>query len=310
MKVSVALAAFNGERYLKEQLQSVYEQSLTVDEVIICDDCSSDNTVLVAESFIREKNLHGSWHIYKNKENLGYAGNFIRTMNLCHGKYIFLCDQDDIWFHDKVMRMVKVMDDNPGIKLLACDYEPYACTKDAPKLSREIMNRMKNDGSVRHIHLDCKTIFIGSEGCAMSIRRQFFEQIKGYWTYGWAHDEFIWKLSLCEDACYLYHRILFKRRLHSDNVSKRKMHQIEKRIQFLDMLLVSHRQTLEYANMKKLAPDILTMIRNNQESVRLRIELLKNKKWMNIIPLTLRYLKYYSCKRSILVEMLMSVRNK
>ena len=75
MKVSVALAAFNGERYIKEQLQSVYEQSLTVDEVIICDDCSSDNTVLVAESFIREKNLHGSWHIYKNKENLGYAGN-------------------------------------------------------------------------------------------------------------------------------------------------------------------------------------------------------------------------------------------
>lgn len=310
MKVSVALAAYNGERYLREQLQSVYDQSLAVDEVIICDDCSSDHTVQAAQSFIDEKGLNDSWHVYQNKKNLGYAGNFIQAMNLCQGKYIFLCDQDDIWFRDKVMHMVKLMDKNPNIKLLACDYEPYACTRDAPKLSREVMQRMKNDGSVRHIQLDHKTIFIGSEGCAMSIRRQFYEQIKGYWSPGWAHDEFIWKLSLCDDSCYRYHRILFERRLHSDNVSKKKMHQLDKRIQFLEKLMVSHRQTLEYAKMKKLDSDILAMIRKNQESVRLRIELLKYRRWMNIIPLSLMYHKYYSCKRSLVVEMLMSVRNK
>lgn len=308
MKVSIVLTTYNGEEYLYDQMESIYHQTYSIDEVIVCDDGSTDKTVNIVEAFIEQKNLSKTWKLHRNEKNLGYADNFFQGMNLSSGKYVFFSDQDDIWMPEKVEEMVKVMDENLGIQLLSCEYEVYTCTEDAPVLSDKILKQMKNDSSVEKLSLNKKTIFIGSEGCTMCVRQSFFEEIKPFWFSGWAHDEYIWKLSLCKNGCYLYHRNLMKRRLHSNNVSKRKMHTLEKRVDFLEKLEKSHSQTYLYGKKIQLSDDLLGLIDKNRKSVALRVDLLTKRHIMNTVPLLLFYISYYSSKKSLLVEGVMSLK--
>ena len=106
--ISVAVTTYNGEKYIEEQLQSICEQTLSVDEIIIVDDCSTDNTVDIVENFIL-RNEEKRIHLLVNKKNLGYTKNFYKAISMTHGDYIFLSDQDDIWKTNKVERMIDVM---------------------------------------------------------------------------------------------------------------------------------------------------------------------------------------------------------
>ncbi|MBQ7733225.1 MAG: glycosyltransferase [Synergistaceae bacterium] len=74
-KVSVIMASFNGIKYIGEQLDSIRTQSRTPDEVIICDDCSSDGTFEFCKDYISRYNLSG-WRVFQNEKNLGFAKNF------------------------------------------------------------------------------------------------------------------------------------------------------------------------------------------------------------------------------------------
>lgn len=97
IRTSVAMATYNGAEYVVEQLESIRTQSMPVDEVIIHDDRSTDDTVA-----IRGKIYQGTW-TGKNLEGIaeseesGYAANFIGAVKETEGEYIFFCDQDDIW---------------------------------------------------------------------------------------------------------------------------------------------------------------------------------------------------------------------
>jgi len=100
MKTSVALCTYNGEKYLSRQLDSILYQTVAVDEIIWCDDSSSDKTWEIAEKY---KEKHPSvFKIFRNEKNLGYVGNFEKALSLCNGEIVFLCDQDDIWEKNKV----------------------------------------------------------------------------------------------------------------------------------------------------------------------------------------------------------------
>ena len=72
MTTSVVLATYNGEEYIIEQLKSILHQTQKVDEVIICDDISSDRTVSLIREFIEENNLEKTWTLYVNEVNKGY----------------------------------------------------------------------------------------------------------------------------------------------------------------------------------------------------------------------------------------------
>ena len=96
MKASIALATYNGERYLQEQLNSFLHQTRLPDEIIACDDCSTDRTMDILESFAISALF--AVYIYRNAINLGYTKNFERAISLCSGDVIFLSDQDDVWF--------------------------------------------------------------------------------------------------------------------------------------------------------------------------------------------------------------------
>ncbi len=93
--ISIAMAAYNGEKYIREQLDSILAQTIQDFELVICDDCSTDSTL----SILREYEAKDSRiHVFANEKNLGFKKNFERAVSLCSGDYIALSDQDDIWY--------------------------------------------------------------------------------------------------------------------------------------------------------------------------------------------------------------------
>ena len=120
MLLSVALCTFNGHKYLKEQILSILGQELAVDEIVICDDCSSDETFNIIKDF-QESNKSVKWTVHQNLYTLGVTRNFERALSLCTGDIIFLSDQDDIWLPHKTRRIVDFFERNPMVNLVFTD---------------------------------------------------------------------------------------------------------------------------------------------------------------------------------------------
>lgn len=116
MTTSVALCTYNGEKYLREQLDSILNQSFPVDEIVVCDDGSKDATLKILEEY--KSKYPKIFKIHRNKENVGYVRNFEQAINLCIGEVIFLCDQDDVWHTDKVYKTINYFNNHP--KKLVC----------------------------------------------------------------------------------------------------------------------------------------------------------------------------------------------
>lgn len=117
MKISVALCTYNGEKFLTEQIDSILNQSKKVDEIIVCDDGSTDKTIPILENY-RSKN-ESIFKIYCNDVNLKSVKNFEKAISLCSGDIIFLSDQDDIWVENKIEKYVEYFNENPNIEVLA-----------------------------------------------------------------------------------------------------------------------------------------------------------------------------------------------
>ncbi|WP_395067167.1 glycosyltransferase [Flavobacterium sp.] len=111
-KISVAVCTYNGERYLEKQLNSILNQTLSVNEIVVCDDCSSDKTIAILNLF-KEK-FPAIFKIYSNSENLRSNKNFEKAISLCTGDFIFLSDQDDLWKPEKVATIIDVFKSNPS----------------------------------------------------------------------------------------------------------------------------------------------------------------------------------------------------
>jgi glycosyltransferase involved in cell wall biosynthesis len=113
MKFSVAMCTFNGARYLLEQLESIAAQTRPPDELILCDDGSTDETVEIAQSFARTSSFPVL--IKVNETNLGSTQNFDQALGLCEGELIAFSDQDDIWLPDKLSQLEQSF--APGVGL-------------------------------------------------------------------------------------------------------------------------------------------------------------------------------------------------
>lgn len=112
MSVSVAMPTYNGEKYLREQLDSIYNQTMLPDEVVVVDDCSKDGTIDVLKEYHDKFGLK----YYVNEQNLGYNKNFEKAIKLCSGDFIALSDQDDIWFAEKIEESYKAINKYPSDK--------------------------------------------------------------------------------------------------------------------------------------------------------------------------------------------------
>lgn len=309
MKTSVVMATYNGAEYLYEQLDSLRDQTMKCDEVIICDDCSTDDTVSMLKDYISQNGLEQGWKVIVNEQNLGYANNFHKAMQMAQGEYIFFSDQDDIWFPNKIGDMVQVMENNPQIQLLCTDYEPFSSSEQSPTVPENIMKKMTGDGSLEEIPLNRRNIHISSLGCDMCIRKSFRDQIAPFWIEGWAHDDYVWKTAQCVNGCYEYHKPLIKRRLHSNNVSMRKMHNKQIRVKFLKELSEANTGMLNFAKSVNMDEKQLRFIERTVEAAKLRAELVEKCKLSNCIKL-LRYTDCYHSRKSVIMEPYIAIKNR
>lgn len=111
MKLSIAMATYNGAEYLKDQLSTFVSQNRRPDEIIVCDDGSTDATLKILEDF--SENAPFDVFVFKNEKNLGFAKNFEKAISLCSGDIIFLSDQDDVWFPEKLEYVEMVFSASP-----------------------------------------------------------------------------------------------------------------------------------------------------------------------------------------------------
>jgi glycosyltransferase involved in cell wall biosynthesis len=121
LQIAVAMCTYNGEKYLREQLVSLAQQTRLPDELVICDDCSSDATPDIIEEFSRTAPF--PVRFFRNSINLRSTKNFEQAIALCEGDFIALCDQDDIWLPEKLARELAIMESDPSLGGVFCDGE-------------------------------------------------------------------------------------------------------------------------------------------------------------------------------------------
>ncbi len=106
--IDILLAAYNGEKYLQELLDSLKEQTYSDWKLIVIDDCSEDDTVNILNRFSREAGVQVELIRNRTRERSG-KNNFIRLLRRSGSEYFMFCDQDDVWLPDKIEKTLKLM---------------------------------------------------------------------------------------------------------------------------------------------------------------------------------------------------------
>ncbi|MEH6307013.1 glycosyltransferase family 2 protein [Olivibacter sp. CPCC 100613] len=107
--VSVALCTYNGEKFIRKQINSILSQTYKNIEVVIVDDASSDSTLNIIEEFTKRD---ARIKCFRNPANIGFNANFEKAIRLCSGDYIAISDQDDIWLPNKIQVLLEAIGEN------------------------------------------------------------------------------------------------------------------------------------------------------------------------------------------------------
>ena len=118
MKISVVMCAFNGAELISEQIKSILSQTRIPDELVICDDGSTDGTWPLLE---RIQHPICKIKLKRNEKNLGYVQNFAQGIKLAEGDLIFLSDQDDVWHASKIETMARRFQQVPNLLAYFCN---------------------------------------------------------------------------------------------------------------------------------------------------------------------------------------------
>lgn len=222
LKVSVAIATYNSQKYIIDQLKSIVNQTVPVNEVILTDDCSSDSTVEIINNFIVNEKLY-NWTLYQNTKNLGYAENFKKAISKASGDIIILCDHDDLWLPNKVSIIKNVFSAKPEILALATSFvriDENGCEKPIRNLWRH-----SNNNLIRHSvkkdslnQISIKEIAVNniSPGCCCAFRASIKEDILKYET-SLPHDWQINFIASVKGGLFYLDSITTKYRIYEKN---------------------------------------------------------------------------------------------
>lgn len=108
-KVSIVLCTYNGENYLREQLDSIINQTHPIFEILVQDDGSTDNTMAILKEYAAR---YPVIQVKRNPTNLGHKMNFKTGFYRASGDYIAIADQDDIWVDTKIEQLIEGIGDN------------------------------------------------------------------------------------------------------------------------------------------------------------------------------------------------------
>lgn len=207
MRISIAMATYNGSRYLREQLRSIADQIRQPDELVVSDDASHDDTADLVKSY--SKTVGFSVHTILNCSNVGYAQNFSRAIAECDGGLVFLSDQDDVWDPRKLKRMHKVAVQNPDALLLMSDAE--ITLGDGTPTGLTKLNQTLSLGLPA-------TSFI--TGCCMALRRELIEIGLPVPDTYFDHDAWFSAVAESVGGKMIVPDVLQKYRRHENNASE------------------------------------------------------------------------------------------
>lgn len=215
--ISIAMATYNGEKFIKEQLDSILCQICKQDEIIISDDGSTDNTLNIIKSYNdnRIKIINGPHD--------GVKQNFANAISKCKGKYIFLSDQDDIWMVDKISIVLKVFEKKRCTCVL---HDNVTFDSNTGKIIQESFFEFRNSkpGILRNI---IKNSYIG---CCMAFDSKMKEYFLPIPNNIEMHDQWIGIISEKYGNSIFIKDKLIKYRRHSNNVTKLKHNKFIKMI--------------------------------------------------------------------------------
>ena len=229
--ISVAIATYNGARYIEKQLESILNQTLGADVVVICDDRSSDNTVEICEKFIKKHAL-STWRVFVNEENLGFCLNLYGAIEKCGGDIIFLADQDDEWLPDRVRIMVQTLEEHPEISVLSARYD--VIDENSKIIENSGVTYLGDpsgfDGSIEYVPaqslIGCSYI----RGFSICMRKNIVPLIRNIDLKSLlAHDWLIAMLGCVSGKTAILNTVLTHYRYHKDNVSLSAMNKENRR---------------------------------------------------------------------------------
>ena len=207
MTVSVALAAYNGEKYIKEQLCSIIPQLSGDDEIVVSLDPSTDGTRQVIEALgdSRVKIVDG--------EGRGLIENFENAIRNCKNDLIFLCDQDDIWFENKVERVKSEFESDEDLLLVMHDAR---VTDEELKTLNESFFEVRGTGTgiIKNV---IKNTYMG---CCMALKKEALDYILPFPEKLPMHDQWIGLICEKRGKVKLINEPLILWRRHGDNASK------------------------------------------------------------------------------------------
>jgi Glycosyl transferase family 2 len=147
MRISVAMCTYNGADFLSAQLESIIAQSRPPDEIVVCDDGSTDDTHALLKQFAANSPVPVSLQF--NEKNLGSVKNFEKAINLCTGDIIALSDQDDVWRADKLCLIEKAFQQAPTAGLVFSDAEIVG--QNLESLDRSMWDQVNFDAHKRKL---------------------------------------------------------------------------------------------------------------------------------------------------------------
>lgn len=204
MNKSVAMATYNGEKYIEKQLDSILCQISKNDEVIISDDNSKDSTIEIIKKY---EELYNNVHLIKGPCR-GTVYNFENAIKNCHNEIIFLSDQDDIWMPNKVNKVCNLFLTNSNINLIQHDME-YIGHK---VQSSWIIKLYGIKHGIYH-NLICSAYI----GCGMAFRKSFIDKYIPFPSEIIAHDQWIGICAEHDNSSLFIPDKLITRRMHENN---------------------------------------------------------------------------------------------
>jgi len=181
-RVDILLATYNGEKFIRQQLDSILEQSHREISLIISDDASTDSTVKILREYASKDERIT---LFTQKENLGFVKNFEFLLTKSTAPYIAFSDQDDVWDQNKIETMLSVLKTS-GKSLAYCDMrridekgdvitQSWFKSKSYPRVSGTSIN----GSAVRHFSAGCSQIFTDS------VRRRMLPFKKEVFAHDW-----------------------------------------------------------------------------------------------------------------------------
>lgn len=291
--ISVVMATYNGEKYIREQLDTIWFQTVKPDEIIVSDDASTDKTLELVRRFKEETNAPVK--ILADDKQKGYVLNFITGLKEAQGDYVFLSDQDDIWLENRIESAINTFEENANVDVLSCrfqlvDGEGKPIGKKRFSMKR---NRVKEGSNLKNIDFCTFIRHPKYPGMAMAMRKHVVDEMLKRDDKISAHD---WQLNLVavqKNAMYISDEVLVQYRQHDGNTvgtirTGKQVDSLRKRIKLLkvmrdELFTIKPRDIAE----KKFISGMIVTLST-------RIKLMEKKKIFGAMLYGMRHLRYVS----------------